>query len=201
MLYTMEEKIQLSENQLRIMELFTRGFNKEYYIREMCRLLGVSPRTAQLNLESLENLAVLESKERGKIRTYRLKENEISLDYLKITEIFKCIKFSKKDSIISEILRRLYPCVDGIGAVFGSYVKGSQKRGSDLDIFIAGKYNKKELEKVADLYNIHIDVKNYPIEIFENSIKKDILVKEVLEDHVIFKGAERFIDIVMKDGG
>ncbi len=196
----MKDNILLKETQLKILALFTKGFDKEHHVREVSRLLRIGPRTAQLNLESLEKLAILESKTRGKIKSYKLRNNELSREYLKLTEIFKNIKFLEKNDIIREIITKSNPHIEGIGLVFGSYAKGIQKKNSDLDIFVAGKHKKGEIEKVSDIYNVRVSVKNYPLEIFKEEIKTDILIKEILDSHVIFKGAEQFIEAVMKDG-
>ncbi len=67
----MYEKINITENHLNILSLFTRGFDSAYYIREVEKILKISHRTAQLILEDLEKKAVLGSKTRGKIRTLR----------------------------------------------------------------------------------------------------------------------------------
>ena len=67
----MYNKINITENGLQIISLFTNGFDREYYIREVEKLLKISPRTAQLILEDLENKGIIESKVKGKIKLYR----------------------------------------------------------------------------------------------------------------------------------
>ena len=47
--------------EIEILELYTRGFNKEYYVREIAKLLKISPRTAQLTLENMEKKTILNS--------------------------------------------------------------------------------------------------------------------------------------------
>ena len=78
----MYNKINITENGLQIISLFTNGFDREYYIREVGKLLKISPRTAQLILEDLEDKGIIESKVRGKIKSYKLKINELSKRYL-----------------------------------------------------------------------------------------------------------------------
>ena len=71
----MYDKINITENGLQIIALFTNGFDSEYYIREVEKLLKISPRTAQLILEDLEDKGIIESKIKGKIKLYKLKKN------------------------------------------------------------------------------------------------------------------------------
>jgi predicted nucleotidyltransferase len=190
----------ISENQLKVLELFTRGFDKSYFVREVSRILSVSPRTAQLNLEALENKGVLESKTKGKIKLYELRKNNIVREYLQLVEMFKKINLLEKHDLIREIVNKMELHVKGIGLVFGSYVKGTEKKDSDLDIFIAGSYDKKEIDKLSGMYSIHISVKNYSLELFKEVWKNDILIREILNNHIIFKGTEEFIVTILDNG-
>lgn len=196
----MYEKLNITENHLRILVQFTRGFEKEYYIREVQRLIHCSPRTAQLILDDLEKKAVLESKTRGKIRTYKLKKNRIAYDYLIFTEIYKKIAFLSENKVIKEIVEKIVHHIEGIGILFGSYVKKKEKKESDIDLFVAGDIDREEIEKIAKLYGKDIQIKNYPLSLFKKEIKHDVLIKEVLKDHVIIKGSEEVIELVMRNG-
>ena len=119
----MYEKLNITENHLQIMTLFTQGFNKEYYIREVQKKLNLSPRTAQLILENLEKKAVLESKIKGKIRLYKLKKTKLAQQFLMFTEIYKRVCFMSENGMMREIIGKVIPNIDGIGLLFGSYVK------------------------------------------------------------------------------
>jgi predicted nucleotidyltransferase len=192
----MYEKVNITENHLNILSLFTRGFDSEYYIREVEKILKISPRTAQLILDDLEKKGVLESKTRGKIRNYRLKKNLTAKNYLSLTEQHKLIAFLERNTIIKELIEKISPHIKGIALVFGSYVKGIQKIDSDLDIFIAGTYDKNKIKEISRTYNIEISIKNYPLNVFKKTLREDILIKEVLKDHVVFSSLEEFINVI-----
>ncbi|RLG15188.1 MAG: hypothetical protein DRN71_02015 [Candidatus Nanohalarchaeota archaeon] len=192
----MYEKVNITETHLGVLTLFTKGYNKEYYIREVHKLLKISPRTAQLILDNLEKKTVLESRTRGKIRLYKLKNTMIAKEYISLTEQYKKISFLKKNHLTREIIEKTTPCIKGIGIIFGSYAKGIQKKDSDLDIFIAGHYDKDKIAHISKLYGTDISIKNYPDNLFRKNIKKDVLLKEVLENHIIICGCEKFIDAV-----
>jgi uncharacterized protein len=187
---------ELSESQYRILDLFTRGFTKEYYVREVATLLDIGPRTAQLNLEALEKLGILESITKGKIKNYKLRINPLVKEYLKLTEIVKNIRFLERDDTIKEIIVKINSTINGIGLVFGSYAKNMQKKESDLDIFVIGSYKRNKVDKIAELYDLKINVKNYPLKIFEKEIRTDFLIKEILNNHIVFKGVEDFVNII-----
>ena len=184
----------IGENQLKILELFTRGFNKIYYVREIATILKIGPRTAQLNLEALEMAGILESITKGKIKNYSLRTNALTKEYLKLTEMHKYIRFLEKDRRIKEVILAIKSHMAGIGLVFGSYAKNREKNDSDLDVFVIGTYSRKEIEKLSELYALKITVKNYPLNLFIKEMHKDFLIKEILDNHIIFQGIEEFIE-------
>lgn len=196
----MYNKINITENGLQIISLFTNGFDREYYIREVEKLLKISPRTAQLILEDLENKGIIESKVRGKIKSYKLKINELSKRYLAFVEQYKSIAFMEKNLLVKEVIEKISPFIKGIGIIFGSYAKGTSNKESDLDIFIAGDYEKEEIKKVSRNLGIEISIKCYPLKTFEKNINQDIFLKEVLKNHIVFINTEQFIQKVLKHG-
>ena len=196
----MYEKIKITENTLQVLSLFTNDFTREYYIREVEKLLKISPRTAQLILEDLEDKGIIESKTRGKIKTFKLNPSEFTKKYLAFVEQYKAIAFLEKKLLIKEIIEKITPYIKGIGIIFGSYVKGLEKEGSDLDIFVAGSYSNDVIKKVSKNLGIDISVKCYPLKTFEKNLTKDVLLKEVLKNHVIFLDVEQFIQVVFKNG-
>ncbi len=196
----MYKKISITENTLQVLSLFTNDFSREYYIREVKKLLKISPRTAQLILEDLEDKGIIESKTKGKIKTYKIKFSEFTKKYLVFVENYKTIAFLENNLMIKEIVEKITPNIKGIGIIFGSYAKGIEKKESDLDIFVAGSYNKEEIKRVSKNLGIEISVKCYPMKTFEKNINKDILLKEILKNHIIFVNVEQFIQKALKNG-
>ncbi len=194
----MYDKINITENSLQVLALFTNGFERDYYIREVEKVLDISPRTAQLMLEDLENKGILESKKRGKIKSYTLRLNEHTNRYLLFVEQYKAIAFLEKSLIIKEMIEKITPYIQGVGVVFGSYAKGLENKESDLDVFIAGSYNKEEVKKVSKNFGINISVKCYPMNVFEKNVGKDILLKEIAKNHIVIANGEKFIEVMVK---
>ena len=102
--------------------------------------------------------------------------------------------------LIKEIISKIALNIQGIACIFGSYVKQTATKASDLDVFVAGECNQKEIKNISKTYGIEISIKRYPLETFEKNIRTDILIKEVLNAHIIFLNSEKFVDIVLKDG-
>ena len=196
----MYNKVNITENGLQIISLFTNGFDREYYIREVEKLLKISPRTAQLILEDLENKGIIESKVKGKIKSYKLRINEVSSRYLTFVEQYKSIAFMEKNLLVKEVIEKISPFINGIGIIFGSYANGTSNKESDLDIFVVGDYGKEGIKKVSRNLGIEISIKCYPLQTFETNVNRDTLIKEVLKNHIVFKNPELFIQKVLKYG-
>jgi uncharacterized protein len=193
----MYEKLDITENTLKVLSLFTNGFDKTYYIREVERLLKISPQTSQVILEDLEKKGILTSKKRGKIKLFGLNINQTTKRYLIFTEQYKSLLFIKNNLLLKEIMEKISPYIKGIGLFFGSYVKGLQKKNSDLDLFVTGKCNIDKIKEISDTYGVKVDIKNYPMNIFKKNINRDIFLKEVLNNHIVFINAEQFVFLVL----
>ena len=188
----------VNDMDLRVLELFTKGYNKEYYIREVEKMLGVSSRTALKTLAKLEDLGILQSNIRGKIKLYKIKKSIISREYFLLTEQYKKIKFFEKNLIIKEIFEKIETLTSGIVLVFGSYAKGIPKKTSDLDLFVIGKYSDKKIKIFGKKYGIVINIKSYPMKIFRKELHDDFFLKEIIGNHVLIKSSEKFVDLVLK---
>ena len=188
----------INDIELRILSLFTKGYNKEIYIREVERILSISSRTALVTLDKLEKKGILESKTRGKIKVYSIKKTIISREHFVFIEQYKKILFLEKNPLIKEIVEKLDEILEGTTLIFGSYAKEIQKEDSDLDLFIVGKHNEDRIKEVGHKYGIEINIKSYPLDIFKKEINEDILLKEVIENHIIIKDTEGFVRRVAK---
>ncbi len=190
--------IKVNDIDLRVLSLFTKGYDKEHYIREVERLLKVSSRTTLLTLAKLEKIGILESKIKGKIKAYSIKRSGLSREFFLLTEQYKKIQFLKKNQLIKEIIDKADEFMQGIVIIFGSYAKGIQDDDSDLDLFVVGKYDEDKISDISKKYGVNINIKSYPMGLFEKEINNDIFLKEVVGNHILIRDAEGFIRRVIK---
>jgi predicted nucleotidyltransferase len=193
----MSKKLDITETDLMILALFSHGYDREYYIREVCTYLPISPGTAQTVLVRLEDKRVLASSQRGKIRLFRIKPSEISIQYFILAEIYKKIRFMEENPYISEVMDRVSSCTQGTTLLFGSYAKGTETEASDLDIFVAGRYDEGEVVKIGEMYGVEVNIKSYPDTAFGLKYLSDPLVLEVRKNHIVWKNTESFVREVM----
>lgn len=153
-------------------------------------------------LNKMEDESLLKSKTFGKNKEFSLNldNTEVVRHFVAAAEHLRAAEFLKKNPVVREVLAKSGDALDGIVIIFGSYAKDMQKKDSDLDVFVAGAYNRNKVSKVSELYNLQVSVKNYPANTFRSALKKrDILLSEVLKNHVIISGAEEFVNAVMRD--
>lgn len=190
-------RLNITENHLIVLSLFTNGYFKEYYIREVYNTLNIGVRTAKRILDDLERKGILTSNIKGNIRVFTLQKNQLAHDYLTLTEQYKKIIFLQNNLLIKEIVEKITPHIKGISLIFGSYAKEEQDEESDLDLCIIGEFNKTEILKVSKIYNISLNIKNFSISTFEEKKYDDFLLKEIIQNHVVITQPDQFIERIL----
>lgn len=178
----------LLNNQLKILEEFLRDFDIKLTGSFIAKKRGLNQKTVANYLNKLEKETILKSKTEGKNKLYSLSldNKEIIKHFIIAVEHLRTINFYKKHILIKEIAEKIQNHIKGIAVIFGSYVKNTQKRDSDLDILIIGKCNEKEINNISKTYKVEINLKVYP------KLEKDILTKEVIKNHIIINNVEQF---------
>ena len=129
----MSEKIDIST-----LRIFIENPAKEFHVREIARMLNISPTTAGNNLKKLKkDKYLLQKKELGHIR-YRAKTD--SENYKDIKTYYNIRKI-KNSGLVEFLITKLnYP--ETI-ILFGSYAKAENTPISDIDIFILSETKKE----------------------------------------------------------
>ncbi len=180
-----------------ILKQFLGDYDKQIYGRELVGKVNISQKNIALVLNELKKEGILSSKISGNMKYFFLnKSNPLIKKYLLITEMERSVRFLEKHPKIKQISISIKA---DILCIFGSYAKGVQKKGSDLDLFIVGRYNKDKIKKLEDKYDVKISIKNASRSDFIKSIKEsDPLIKEIISNHVLISGYEEFIEEVIK---
>lgn len=116
-----------------------------------------------------------------------------------LAEVYKKIKLLKNNILIERVIIKVYKELSpNFLVIFGSYSKELQKKGSDLDIFTLEKGIDSKIKEIGKVFDIEINTKFYPYEIFREKIDNDYLLKEIVKNHIIIKGFESFVDSAVK---
>lgn len=184
-----------------VLKEFLRDYNLKLHGRDLSAKLNLPNKSVANILNKFENLGLLKYEYLGRYKLFFLNWDNLEVkDYLKIIEIEKKVDFLKKHLVIREFLKSIEGSVEGIVIVFGSYAKALEKEGSDLDLFIVGNCNKREVVQSGIIWGINVGLKVIQSDELIKYIKeKDNLIVEVLKNHVILKGEEMFCEIVVNN--
>ncbi|MEA2004184.1 MAG: nucleotidyltransferase domain-containing protein [archaeon] len=180
-----------------ILNIFTGDYRKEIYGRELIGKVSISQKGIALTLKELEEEGILKSKKKGSIRFYslNLKYSQIK-EIIAIAELDKKTQFYQKHRAISHIFKD----DERIVVLFGSYAKGTQKKESDLDIFIIGKKKAEDYDKKGEEFDLEINIKYFTEKEFKELLnKKNSLINEIIKNHIIFFNTEKFISMIWKE--
>lgn len=177
-----------------ILKQFLGDYSREVYGRGLVNQVPLSQKAIALTLDALEKQGVLRSRRQGNLKYFglNLADSEIK-DLLINAETLRKIEFFKKYRKIANIFRQ----DERIMGIFGSYASGTERRDSDVDLFIIGKKTKKDYDKKGSLFDIKISIKYFSEKEFMKLIReKNNLCKEIIKNHVLIFNAEKFVNMI-----
>ena len=160
---------------------------KEMHGRELAKELKTSLTRVQSILAELRNINALDYKIDGKNHIYFIKRNLTSKASILNAENYKLAKILSKhtelEPIFQDVIRKSR-C--SLILLFGSYAKNTEKRDSDIDIYIESTNQKikEEIQKIYGLISVKIGKFN----------PNDLLIKEIIKNHAIIKGGEEYYE-------
>lgn len=160
---------------------------KEIHGRELAKELKTSLTRVQYILNELRDINVLDYKVEGKNHVYFIKKNLISKSFILNAENYKLAKILAKHPPLGPVFQDIIKkskC--SLIMLFGSYAKGTNKEDSDIDIYIETT-NPKIKEEVQNTYN-QLSVKIGKLN------PEDLLIKEIIKNHVIITGGEGYYE-------
>lgn len=196
----MLEEYNINQTTLKILGLYLDDYEKSLHMREISRKTRIDVKAIQLQLKKLEKINVLSSIIRGRNKDYRLNLNNVTAKYyLVMAETFASIIYLKKNFVIKKLVEEIENKVHDSLILFGSFAKGTHTKESDVDIFIISdkKINAGPITEAANMVGREISVKSANRQQFLEGLKNnDPLIKEVVSNHIILKGAGEFSDIL-----
>ncbi|MBR9705102.1 hypothetical protein GOV12_06835 [Candidatus Pacearchaeota archaeon] len=182
----------LNKPKIKILQEFTKNKDNQIYGRAIAKKHNLNQKTISNILNNLEEQEILKFKKEGKNKYYFLnKRNPEIKEIIQLVEINKKINFTKKHIKLKGLFEKLEKKTKGILIVFGSYVKNIEKKDSDLDLFVLGDI--ENIKKLEESFGIDINIVKSTINKFN---KNNPFIKEIMENHVILKGAEEFINLI-----
>ncbi len=125
----------------KILTYFFTNQEKSHYVRELAALLSEDASNLSRALKKLEDEKILLASYRGKEKFFSLNK-----DYPLFTELRGLLE---KTIGVSGALKREISRIEGItqAFIYGSWAKKKPTFGSDIDLFLVGKFDEEELLK------------------------------------------------------
>jgi predicted nucleotidyltransferase len=183
----MSEPLGLIKSKLRrdLLRLYFTNPDKEYYLRELERMINFSVGNIRRELMKLESKGLFTFRRQGNLVYYSLNKSHPLFKALK-SLIFKTIGVEGE---LRSALRR----IKGIelAFIYGSFAKGDERTASDIDLFIMGNMNEEKLIRAISKAEIalrrEINYSLYSREDFEKKKKeKDYFIKELIREPKVF---------------
>ena len=165
--------------------LYFSNSEREYYLRELERILDIPVSMIRKELLRLEENGIFISAKKGNLTYFCLNKSYPLFDELK-SIVFKTIG-------IRGLLREALEKIRGIeaGFIYGSFAKDEESAKSDIDLFIIGKINEDKL--VMGVGRVEKTVKreiNYSLytkdDLKKKKREKDSFILEVISGPKIF---------------
>jgi len=169
---------------LQIVETLTKSNS---HIRKLAKTLKTNQTTISRKVKELEKENIIDFNFEGKNKVYFLKKTLEAKEYIYLTEHYKLLELLKKHPNLRIIIQKIKANKNiKLALFFGSYVKGTAHKQSDIDVYI--ETTERKIKKDIGLLNSKLSVK------IGKFNKENILIKEIETDHVIIKGVESYYE-------
>ncbi len=185
-------KMILDKNEILVISQFSENYFGKIYGRGIAKKLDMNQKTVSNILGKLEDDKMLASEFEGRNKYYSLnKFNSFIKEIIEIVEINRKIKFLDRNKKIKSLFEKIGVRSEGVVIVFGSYAKGLERKDSDLDLFVMGII--EDLEDLEDSYSLKINI----VKASEEKLNKNSnFFREIMANHIILKGVEKFSEII-----
>ena len=180
----MLKRLLTSKTRVKLLTLFFMNPEKEMYIREIVRNTDENINSIRRELSNLEEMGILTSKRRGNEKYYIINKNMPI--YNELSNIIL------KTEGVARVLQENLPQIGNIKAAFiyGSFASKKAGINSDIDLFIVGKVDEKQMiiaiKKLEKKISREINYVLFEPKEFKEKIKnEDPFVSNVLKEQKI----------------
>jgi predicted nucleotidyltransferase len=190
--------------ELEVVDLLAGNAGKRFTINEIAKELDGHYSLVHRTVNRLAADGVVSMETAGNSHLCSLDmKNEKAMALLQLGEIEKRDEFLKGSRELKLLLDDFSASVgrqEGVVSVvlFGSYAKGTQAKDSDVDVLVIGAEKKNigwTVKEMYAKYGKEVNAITMTPQDFRQQREKPI-VKEIVRDHVVLLGADRFIGMV-----
>lgn len=130
-----------SKTRINILKLFVFNPKREYYVREIERLIKTSFDLVRRELIHLESIGLLKSRVSGKQKYYTLNTEHMLFPEFKSM----ILKTAGIGDIIQGAIKNRNDIL--VAFIYGSYAKNAENAESDIDLFVVGDISSADLQE------------------------------------------------------
>ena len=168
-----------SNTRIKLLTLFFTNPEKDFYLREIEKLIKENITSIRRELISLKKIGLFSEYLKGNNKYYKLNKNFSLYPELK-NIIFKTTGIK---GILEQSLKKIKKIK--LSFIYGSYAKGIEKEKSDIDLMIIGTPNYtqtlKSLKKIEKKLNREIDFIIYSEKEFAKKLKDNYFIRAVIK--------------------
>jgi predicted nucleotidyltransferase len=174
----------------RVLVHFLRNPTGQFYIKELSRLLGISPRSALEAVCGFEKEGLLKRKVVGQAHLFRLDNDLPRVKAMKRMDMLVRIHEAR---LVEDLLEADGAAVSLI--LYGSYSSGEYDEKSDLDLLMISPSGRSGVSKIILDKQKRLGMK-VNLEVFELATWKrleragDVFISQVRHNHVVLYGSE-----------
>jgi predicted nucleotidyltransferase len=159
-----------SRTRVKILTLFFTNPDTEFYLREIARKLDENTNAVRRELNNLEKISVLKSRSKGNMKYYAVNRE------MPIYKELKSIVL-KMGGVSGMLITRLNKLGNiKLAFIYGSFARDEETSESDIDLFVVGDVDEKELLKnirpLEDMLSREINYALFSEDEFKKRIKK-----------------------------
>ena len=180
-----------------LLKLFLNNYAGESYGRMLAGKVRLSQKAVALALAELERKGILKSRSQGRIKYYHL-----NAEYSGMKDLITMLETARKIDFLTARrgLAHIFKKDSRIVGVFGSHARDTQKKDSDVDVFVIGARKTEDYEEQGKLFDIDISIKYFKQKEWETLLKeRNNLVSEIAGNHVVIFGAESFVNLLWRN--
>lgn len=150
--------IRLYQNvtQMKVLAHFIEFPTEEFYLRELGRILGMSPMTVRRSLDLLLDDGFIVREERKNQILYAANMENLTFRFLKISYNLAVLE---EKHVVEYLLKN----VQGISSIvlYGSYARGENDAHSDIDILTISMAKKVDTDKISKKIGQEVNIMNF----------------------------------------
>lgn len=173
----------------KILSHFLANPNTSFHIKQLARILKVSPASVSSAVKSFEKDGLLSKEEKGLAHIYRLDSDNSMVTPLKKAYGIAFVLSSKPKEIFLEVDPNIISL-----ALFGSYAEGSFDEKSDIDFLVVTGARKEKLinaaKRLEDELEKEVSLSVLKLSQWRDMVEKgDAFYKRIAENHILLYGS------------